>query len=159
MTWLDGVFLLILLLLSFIGFRKGVVQIVVIISSYLAGIIAAAVLAEPAGEILAGYTKAPEAFSRVIAAIIIFILTALIIRGIGLLLKKAVSAALPGMDKACGLLFGAVLAFILIVLASVFLYISAMDSEAGKLYEESFTPGMIMRGIEKVYAENGDSTL
>lgn len=153
MTWLDGVFLLLLLISGFAGFRKGIIQVVVIISSYLAGLIAAAVLAEPAGMILAGHTNAPEAFSRVIAAIIIFILTALLIRGIGLLLKKAVSAALPGLDKACGLVFGAILALILILLTSVFLYISPVDSKAGKLYEESFAPGLIMRGIERMDRE------
>ncbi len=164
MTWIDGVFLLVFLALSFLGYRRGIISMIVIISSYLAGIIAAAVLAEQAGALLSHYTRVPETFSRIIASIFVFIITALAIRGAGWLLKKFVGLTLPGIDKACGLVFGWILSGVLIVLTSIFLYISPVDSAAGRLYDGSFTPGFVMRSLERVSAgrlrnTSGDSRL
>ena len=158
MNWIDAIFMLLLFLLSFLGFRRGIIGIVVIIASYLAGIMAAVILAEPAGAMLSHYTRVPETFSRIIAPLIIFLITALAVRGVGLVLKKLVSLALPGIDRACGLLFGLILAGILIALTSIFLYISPEDSAAGRLYDGSFTPGLVIRALEKLSPERPDAS-
>ncbi len=157
MNWIDAILLLLLFFLSFLGFRRGIIGIVVIISSYLAGIIAAVILSEPAGELLSYYTRIPGTFSRIIAPVIIFLLTALAVRGIGLLLKKLVSLALPGADRACGLLFGLILAGILIILTSIFLYISPEDSAAGRLYDESFTARLVIRNLRRFSPEETEN--
>ncbi len=156
MNWIDAIFILLILSLSFLGFRRGIIGIVVITASYLAGIMAAVILSDPSGALLSYHTRVPETFSRIIASLIIFLLTALTVRGIGLLLKKLVSLALPGMDRACGLLFGLILAGILILLTSIFLYISPEDSQAGKLYDGAFTPGLVIRSLEKLSPEQAD---
>jgi membrane protein required for colicin V production len=158
MTWLDGAFLLLIFLLSFLGFRRGIVHIIVIISSYSAGVIAAVMLAGYAGEILSGYAEIPDAFARIIAAAAVFIITVLLIRGAGWLLKKIVSLALPGIDKACGLVFGIVLAVILIAICSIFLYISPLDSKPGMLYDDSFTPKIVMKWLDALSPDGSGST-
>lgn len=158
MNWIDAVFVLVLAGLAFAGHRKGIIHVIVIIASYAAGVIAAVALSEAAAELISGYTQIPQGISRILASVAVFLIAALAVRGIGWLLKKAVALALPGIDRICGMIFGIVLALIIIILCSVFLSYSPPSSSAGRLYEESFSPRFVISGIERLYtapAEEG----
>lgn len=151
MSWIDVVFLALLTGLSFLGFKKGIIHVAVVMVSYIAGIAAAAALAGPAGALIAHYLKIPGGPSVIIGAVLVFIITAISVRGAGLLLKKLAALVLPGMDKACGLAFGFIFAAGLSALASVFLYVSPPDSAPGRLYDASLTPRFIIKTLERAW--------
>ncbi len=141
---------MILIGLAFTGHRKGIIHVIVIISSYAAGVIAAIALSEAAAALISAHTQIPQGVSRILASVAVFLIAALAVRGIGWILKKAVALALPGIDRICGMIFGIVLALIMIVLCSIFLYVSPPDSSAGRLYEESFSARFVISSIDRL---------
>ncbi len=153
MNWIDAAAFGIIALLAFLGLRRGIIDIVVILSAYAAGLIAAVFLYTHLGKLISSHAGIPQTFSRVIAFAGAFLITAVCVRAAGWLLKKIVRLALPGIDKICGLVFGLLLGFIIVVMGSMFLYRSPLNSHAGKLYDGSFTPGFIMNSLEKLSSE------
>ena len=153
MNWIDAAAFGVIALLAFMGLRRGIIDIVVILSAYAAGLIAAVFLYTHLGKLISSHAGIPQTFSRVIAFAGAFLITAASVRAAGWLLKKIVRLALPGIDKICGLVFGLLLGIIIVVLGSMFLYVSPLNSYAGKLYDGSFTPGFIMNSLESLSSE------
>ncbi len=149
MNWIDAAAFALLIALGIIGFRRGIIDIIVIAAAYLAGLTASVALSEAAGTLLVRYAGMPAAVSRAIAAVAIFIACLLAVRGAGRVLKKLIALLLPGIDKTCGLLFGLFLASVVIALASIFLYAAPESSAPRELYENSFTARFVIRVLDR----------
>lgn len=154
MNWMDAIFFGLVLIAGFIGFRKGLVRIMVITAAYLSGIAAAITLAPQAAEFTARWIKISPVLARAAAMVLVFLLVSLLVRGIGLLLEKITRAALPGFDKTAGLLLGLVLAGILITLTAVFTCTAEDSSALRSLHEGSAASRFLMRRLERFLPED-----
>ncbi len=128
MNFLDIIFILIIVLFAFQGFRKGLIYEIASLAGLILGIYAAFHFASYIEVYLIEYLNISEKYSTIAAFIIVFIGVVILLHLAGKIIEKIVDlVALGILNKLAGAVFGVLKAIVLLSLA--LLIINHFDGE------------------------------
>lgn len=139
MNFVDFIFILIILLLAFQGFRKGLIYEVASLAGLILGIYASFHFSGYLEGYLTEYLNVPEKYSTITAFILIFIVVIIILHFIGKIIENIIDViALGFLNKLAGSIFGFVKGIVLLSLAILIIDHFDKDLISKENKEESF---------------------
>ncbi|MWJ28308.1 CvpA family protein [Halomonas sp. ZH2S] len=128
LTWIDAVFLAVLVLSMLAGFTRGLVREALGLAAWVVALLVARMLAEPVAETLGGLIDSHDA--RLVLAFILVIFAVILLCGIVIrVLHAAVEWAGMGFfNRMAGTIFGAARGAAILVIATVLITLTPLSS-------------------------------